>query len=266
MEYLPVGIAGVLLLGMLAQWLAWRMRMPSILVLLAFGFLAGRFVHPDEVMSREVLFSLVSLAVATILLEGGLSLNFHEIRQTPGAVIRLCTLGVAVTWALATAAAVYFMDMDLRLAALLGAVLVVTGPTVIGPLLRHIKPTRGTGAVARWEGIVVDPIGAMLAVVVFQIILVARQSDAVTVAAVLLGKTILVGGLGGFLLGKAAEQLFKRHLIPDYLHSPALLAVALMAYALSNLVLPEVGLLTVTVLGLTLANQRSVSLTHIFEF
>lgn len=266
MDMLAMGIAGVLLLGMVAQWLAWRLRVPSILLLLAFGFLAGRVVPFNAVLNQDVLFSLVSLAVATILLEGGLSLNFREIRQTHGAVIRLCTLGVAVTWMLATAAAVYFMDLDLRLAALLGAVLVVTGPTVIGPLLRHIKPARNMGAVIRWEGIVVDPIGAMLAVVVFQIILVTSRADAVSVISELIGKTVLVGVLGGFLLGKGLEQLFKRHLVPDYLHSPVLLAVGLMAFAASNLVLPEVGLLTVTVLGITLANQRSVSLTHIFEF
>lgn len=266
MEYLPLGIAGVLLLGMLAQWLAWRLRVPSILLLLAFGFLAGRLIQPDAVMDREVLFSLVSLAVATILLEGGLSLNFREIRQTHGAVIRLCTIGVAVTWLLTTLAAERFMNMDLRLAALLGAVLTVTGPTVIGPLLRHIKPTRSLGAVARWEGIVVDPVGAMLAVVVFQVILISDHGDVAPVVAGLLAKIILVGGLGGFLLGKALEQMFKRHLLPDYLHSPVLLALALTAYAAANLVLPEAGLLTVTVLGLTLANQRSVSLTHIFEF
>ena len=266
MEYLPLGIAAVLLLGMLAQWLAWRLRIPSILILLAFGFLAGRLVHPDLIVNKDVLFPLVSMAVATILLEGGLSLNFREIRATHGAVIRLCTLGVLVTWGLTTAVAVYGINMDFRLAALLGAVLVVTGPTVIGPVLRHIKPSRAVGAVVRWEGIVVDPIGAMLAVVVFQLILVTKQTDAITVIVTLLGKTILVGGFGGFLLGKAIEQLFKRHLVPDYLHSPALLAVALMAYALANRILPEVGLLTVTVLGLTLANQRNVSLTQIFEF
>ena len=259
MDFLPLGIAGVLLLGMTAQWLAWRWRVPSILLLLAFGFLAGQLVTFDTSAHQDVLFTLVSLAVATILLEGGLSLNFHEIRQTHGSVIRLCTLGVAVTWVLVTVAAAYFMDLDLRLAALLGAVLVVTGPTVIGPLLRHIKPARNMGAMVRWEGIVVDPIGAILAVVVFQVILVTSHANVVSVVLALLGKTLLVGGLGGFLLGKGLEQLFKRHLIPDYLHSPVLLAVALMAYALSNLILPEAGLLMVTVIGITLANQRPCS-------
>ena len=266
MDFLPLGIAGVLLLGIAAQWLAWRLRMPSILLLLAFGFIAGRLVTFNRSAHQDILFSLVSLAVATILLEGGLSLNFREIRQTHGAVIRLCTLGVGVTWALTTVAAAYFMGLDLRLAALLGAVLAVTGPTVIGPLLRHIKPARNMAAVVRWEGIVVDPIGAMLAVLVFQIILVTTQADAMAVMAKVLGKAVLVGGLGGFLTGKGLEQLFKRHFVPDYLHSPLLLAVALMAYVVSNLILPEVGLLTVTVIGVTLANQRSVMLTHIFEF
>jgi len=249
-----------------AQWLAWRFRIPSILLLLGFGFAAGQFVKPDEFVREEVLLAVVSAAVATILLEGGLSLRFRDIRETRFAVIRLCTLGVLVAWGLTTAAAHWLVGINLQLSALLGAILVVTGPTVIGPLLRHIKPVRSMGAVAKWEGIVVDPIGAMLAVLVFQVIRAGGESDATHVVLVALGKTLLVGGLGGFLLGKVMEQLLKHHLIPDFLHSPVLLAVALTAHALSNQVLPEVGLLTVTVLGITLANQRSVSLSHVLEF
>lgn len=266
MKFLPIAIAGMLGLGMGAQWLAWRFRIPSILLLLGFGFGAGQFVKPDDFVREEVLLAVVSAAVATILLEGGLSLRFRDIRETRFAVFRLCTLGALVAWGLTTAAAHWLVGINLQLSALLGAILVVTGPTVIGPLLRHIKPVRSIGAVAKWEGIVVDPIGAMLAVLVFQVIRAGGEGDATHVVLVALGKTLLVGGLGGFLLGKAMEQLLKRHLIPDFLHSPVLLAVALTAHALSNQVLPEVGLLTVTVLGVTLANQRSVSLSHVLEF
>jgi len=266
MKFLPLAIAGMLGLGMAAQWLAWRFRVPSILLLLGFGFAAGQFVKPDELVREEVLLAVVSAAVATILFEGGLSLRFRDIRETRLAVFRLCTVGVVVAWGLTTAAVHWLVGINLQLSALLGAILVVTGPTVIGPLLRHIKPVRSIGAVAKWEGIVVDPLGAMLAVLVFQVIRAGGEGDATHVVLVALGKTLLVGGLGGFLLGKAMEQLLKRHLIPDFLHSPVLLAVALTAHALSNQILPEVGLLTVTVLGITLANQRSVSMAHVLEF
>lgn len=266
MKFLPLAIAGMLGLGMAAQWLAWRFRVPSILLLLGFGFAAGQFVKPDDLVGEELVLAVVSAAVATILLEGGLSLRFRDIRETRSAVFRLCTIGALVAWGLTTAAAHWLVGINLQLSALLGAILVVTGPTVIGPLLRHVRPVRSIGAVAKWEGIVVDPLGAMLAVLVFQVIRVGGEGNATHVVLVALGKTLLVGGLGGFLLGKAMEQLLKQHLIPDFLHSPVLLAVALSAHALSNQVLPEVGLLTVTVLGITLANQSSVSMSHVLEF
>lgn len=263
---LPAALVMVVVLGMSAQWAAWRLRLPSILLLLLFGFAAGRLMNPDELVGTEVVGAFVSLAVATILLEGGLSLRLSEIRETRRAVFRLCSLGVALAWLFTTLAGRWIVGLDWRLAALLGALLVVTGPTVITPLLRQIRPVRSVGAVARWEGIVVDPIGAVLAVLVFQTILAASRSDAALKLVSALIIMTLVGGGGGYVVARIAEQLLKRHLIPDFLHSPMLLAFGLTAYALSNAIQPEVGLLTVTVMGITLANQQSVSMAHILEF
>ncbi len=266
MDNVPAAISLVLVLGMAAQWLAWRAKLPSILLLLTFGFLAGRVFHPDKLIGQDLLFPLVSLAVATILLEGGLSLSFREIRETRRAVLRLCTVGVAIAWGLTMVAARFLVDMTWSIAALLGAILVVTGPTVIGPLLRQIKPIRSVGAVAKWEGIVVDPLGAVLAVLVFQAVMAQSRTHAFTGLGWSLLKLILVGGLGGFLVAKGLEVIFKRHLIPDFLHSPTLLAVSLAAYTVSNEVQSEMGLFTVTILGIALANQNNVSLEHIVEF
>ena len=267
-------LALVLGLGILAQWLAWRCKLPSILLLLAFGFglsiVTGLGdatpVSIDNFMDEKTLLAIVGIFVAIILFEGGLTLKLSEIKEARTPVVRICTLGVLIAFALGTVAAHWIFGWDWRVASLVGAILVVTGPTVIGPLLRVIKPTRKIAAILKWEGIVVDPIGAILAVIVFQVALsggIGAASDAIFLA---LGKTFLSGVLYAFILGKIIEQLLKHHLIPDFLESVFLLAVVAGAFASANYFQAESGLLTVTVLGIVLANQKSVSVRAIQEF
>ena len=157
----------ILVLGIIAQWLAWRFRLPSILILLIFGFLAGRFFSADALIGTELIFPVVSLAVAIILFEGGLSLKLSELKEAGGPVLRLCTLCVLIAWGL-TAALGRVIGLSWEVSALLGGILVVTGPTVVAPLLRIVKPSRKVASMVKWEGIVVDPIGALLALLVFQ--------------------------------------------------------------------------------------------------
>jgi NhaP-type Na+/H+ or K+/H+ antiporter len=259
----------VLALGIAAQWLAWRLKLPSILLLLAFGFGLGHFTgHTIDayLASSDVLLSAVGLSVAIILFEGGLTLKFSDLKESGSPVLRLCTAGVVFSFLLTYAAAHYLLGYDWQIAALLGAILVVTGPTVIAPLLRHIKPSRKIGNVVKWEGIVIDPIGAVLAVLVYQAAVAGNMHDAMGEILKALGLTLLVGVLHAVVLGKVIEQMLKHHLIPDYLHSVTLLAVTAVAYASSNAIQPESGLLTCTVLGIVLANQKSVSVKHILEF
>ncbi len=263
----------VLALGVIAQWCAWRFKLPSILLLLAFGFGLGQFtgVRIDDFLAPGAghgspLLSAVGLFVAIILFEGGLTLKFRELKESGLPILRLCTLAVALSFLLTTVFMRFALGFDIRLAALTGAILTVTGPTVIAPLLRHVNPTRKMAAIFKWEGIVVDPIGAILGVLVF---IIARSTGEDAVASQVLlaiGKMILVGGIGGFAVGRIVEQLLRRHLIPDYLQPVFLLAVVAVAFTLSNLVEKEAGLLTVTVLGVVLANQKSVSVRHILEF
>jgi NhaP-type Na+/H+ or K+/H+ antiporter len=266
-----VAITLVLVLGTAAQWVAWRVRLPSILLLLVIGFVAGpllRWIDPDQLLG-ELLFPLVSLAVAIILFEGGLSLRWSELRSVGRVLLPMLTIGVLIVWALATIGGVWILDMPVSIAALLGAILTVTGPTVIGPLLREIRPTGKVGPIAKWEGIVVDPIGATLAVLVFQAIELGQSgtlSDTGWLAGKSLGITVVVGialgGVSAWLLALA----MRRFAIPDHLQTPVTLAVVLAAFTASNLVQHESGLLTVTVLGLLLANQSLVSVKHIVEF
>lgn len=259
----------VLALGISAQWLAWKCKLPSILVLLAFGFGFGQFAGAtidDYLVGDSVLLSAVGLCVAIILFEGGLTLKFSDLKESGTPVIRLCVLGVAISFFLSYAGMKYVLGFDWRVAALLGAILVVTGPTVIAPLLRHIKPSRKIGNVVKWEGIVIDPIGAMLAVLVYQVAIAGNLDAAREEILRAIGLTLLVGVVLALVLAKIIELLLKFHLIPDYLHSVFLLAVTATAFAVSNAIQAESGLLTCTVLGIALANQKSVSVKHILEF
>ncbi len=265
-------LTAVLALGALAQWIAWRFRFPSILLLLAFGFAARLItgVDPASVLGEELLFALVSLFVAVILFEGGLSLKLVEVKESKSIIAKLVTVGVLVTWGLATIAAVSLLDIDWRVAALVGAVLTVTGPTVVGPLLRHIRPSRKIASITKWEGIVVDPIGALLAVLVFEALFALgshgeQHSGALAVTAILI-RTLVVGGLIAAACAYGLVHSLKRYLIPDYLHNFVFLVVAVASFTISNAVQAESGLVTVTLLGVLLANQSAFPVKHVLEF
>ena len=260
-------LAGVLALGIAAQWLAWRLRLPSILLLLGFGFAARWVADPDQLIGEKLLFPVVSLSVAVILFEGGLTLKFSELREAGGALSRLVTLGALISWALTAAAAWICLDFEPRMAVLLGAILIVTGPTVISPLLRHVRPVRRIGSIAKWEGIVIDPIGAVLAVLVFQAVLASGSTREAAGAAVWgFVATAVVGGLIGAVAAWLLIRLLKRFLIPDFLQGAFFLAAVLAVFALANHLQSESGLVTVTVLGILLANQKSVTIKHVIQF
>ncbi len=266
-----VFLTSVLALGGLAQWIAWRFRFPSILLLLFFGFAARIMtgIDPVDVLGEDLLFALVSLFVAVILFEGGLSLKLFEVRESKAIIANLVTVGVAVTWVLASVLGCWLLGMNWRIAALVGAILTVTGPTVVGPLLRHIRPARDVAAITKWEGIVVDPVGALLAVLVFEALLTgsaAGESSGVSGVAVILLKTVVIGGGIACLCAFGLVQALKRYLIPDYLHNFVFLVVALGAFTVSNQWQHESGLVTVTLLGILLANQSAFPVKHVLEF
>lgn len=266
-EHTLVSLSAVVTLGIAAQWLGWRLRIPSILVLLVFGIVAGPvmgWIDPDELLG-PLLYPVVSLAVALILFEGGLSLSVKEFRAIGGVMAWLVTLGAAVTWLIGGLAAHWVLGLEWPLAILLGAVLVVTGPTVIGPMLRFIRPTGKTGAILKWESIVIDPIGAMLAVLVFQVLVYSGSAHEMVVATIVL-KTIVIGVVFGLLGALVLGFCMKRDYIPDYLHNPVSVMFVVAVFTGSNLLQSESGLLSVTLMGFALANQKAVSVQHIVEF
>ena len=263
-----VSLAIILAGGIAAQWLAWWLRLPSILLLLLGGLLVGPvlgLVHPDEMLG-DLFFPVVSLCVAIILFEGGMSLRLAEFRRVGRVVRNLVTLGVFVTWALASAAAHYLLDLSLPLAVLLGAILVVSGPTVIGPLLRQVRPAKRVGEILKWEGILIDPIGALLALLVFEIILATSARHAAELVFTGLARTLLIGasvGLGGAALLLVALW---RYWIPNMLQNPVALMFVIAVFTVAQRLQPESGLLAVTLMGIALANQRLVPVRHIVEF
>ncbi|KAA1257843.1 K(+)/H(+) antiporter NhaP [Rubripirellula obstinata] len=266
-------------LGVAAQWIAWRTNLPSILLLLLFGVALGQFVKPDTYLAEltagdvnagpEILFPLVSLAVAVIMFEGGLSLKLGEVQEAGGAALRLCTIGAVVTWLSCTLAAHYCLDFSWQVCFLLGAILTVTGPTVIGPLLRQVRPTRRVAATLKWEGIVIDPIGAVLAVLVFEHLehsLLDAGSASLGSAGWLLVQTALIGTVLGVIGGVALTVALKRFWLPDNLHGVAALSIGLLLFAISNYFAHESGLITVTVMGMWLTNQHGFEIEHVIEF
>ena len=179
---------------------------------------------------------------------------------------RLVTIGAVVTWAIATGAAVLILQLPVEFALLVGAVLVVTGPTVIMPLLRLIRPRGTVGAIVKWEGIVIDPIGAVLAVLVFEALPLGGTSQAAEFIAMAILKTILVGGGLGLAAGLLLALLIRWYSIPDYLRNAMSLMFVIAAYAASEQMQHESGLLAATVMGITLANQRLTDVHHILQF
>lgn len=261
-------------LGLAAQWLAWRTNLPSILLLLLFGVLLGLFVQPDTYLSEltggnasagpEILFPLVSLSVAVIMFEGGLSLKLGELRDAGNSTLRLCTVGAALTLCGASVAAHFILGFSWRVSILLGAILVVTGPTVIGPILRQVRPSRRVAATLKWEGILIDPIGAVLAVLVFEHLIGGDESFGPAVKMLL--KTAALGTGLGIAGGWILTNAFRRFWVPDHLHGVCTLAVGLLLFAISNHFAHESGLITVTVLGLWLTNQHDFDIEHVVEF
>ena len=268
MEHPLIGLAGIVIVGIAAQWLSWRLRLPAIFLLLLAGFVAGGvtgWIDPDELLGAA-LFPIVSLSVAIILFEGGLSLDIAELAKIGRVVRNLASIGVVATWVLSAIAARFLLGFDWPLSALLGAILVVTGPTVIIPLLRHIRPTAKLGSAIRWEAIVNDPTGAILAVLVFNAIVVGEGQEGISAAVLGVVKALGAGGALGLAGAGLIVLLLKRYWVPDFLQSPVTLAVVMVVFSLSDLVLSESGLLAVTVMGSALASQNVVTVRHIVEF
>jgi NhaP-type Na+/H+ or K+/H+ antiporter len=261
-------LGGVIFVGVMTVWIAWKLKLPSILLLIITGVLVGPifgWVQTDQLFG-DLLHPFISLSVAVILFEGGLNLNMAELKRIGKVVQSLLTFGVLISWILITIAAHYILGFQWMLATLIGSMLVVTGPTVIMPLMRQIRPTGTIASVLRWEGIVIDPIGVMLAVLVYEVILIKNPLQVPLLTVLTVFKTAVYGGALGYVSSWLMIKLFKKGMVPQYLQNAFTLAVVIFIFALSNHLQDESGLLAVTVMGVMLASQKEVPIEHIVEF
>jgi len=263
---LAFGGIGIAALG--CQWLAWRLKLPAILFLLLTGIVVGPvlgWLDPQELLG-PLLMPLVSLAVALILFEGSLTLHVSEWREIGSVVHRLVTVGALSTWAVITLATHWLLGFDWLLALLFGTLTLVTGPTVIVPMLRVVRPKASIANILRWEGIVIDPIGALLAVVVYSFIISRAAGDGLSHSLLTFGGVILCGSLFGLIGGWVLGHILRRQWLPEYLHSLATLAAVLGIFMASNQIMHESGLLAVTLMGMWMANMKGVDVRHILHF
>ncbi|MEO0462388.1 MAG: sodium:proton antiporter [Pseudomonadota bacterium] len=275
MESQSLMLAAIGVLGIGAQWLAWRTGWPAIVLMLAAGFLAGpisaelgfRLIDPEAAFG-DLLEPAINIGVALILFEGGLSLDFRELRHSGSAVWRLATIGVAVGWLLGAVAGFYIAGLVLPVAVLFGGILIVTGPTVVIPLLRQANVQARPNSILKWEGIVNDPTGALCAVIAYEYFRAVQESPGASLVDVVppLIISAILAGLIGYAAARAIAYLFPRGAIPEYLKVPVLFTAVIGVFVLANGIEHEAGLVAVTVMGVTLANGQFTSLRSIHPF
>jgi len=261
-------LAMIGILGMACQWLAWWARLPAILFLLLGGIVAGPvtgWLQPD-ILFNQLLFPIVSLSVAVILFEGSLTLKIHDIKGLGTMVRNLISVGAALTWVGSAVTTHYLLGFSWQLSFLFGAVVIVTGPTVIIPMLRTVRPNAKISNILRWEGITIDPLGALMAVLVFDFIISGQGENAFGNVLIEFGKIILVGGVNGTVAALALGYVLRQHLIPEYLRNVLALTLVFGVFALSDLMVHESGLLAVTLMGMILANMKDTNIDDILDF
>ena len=279
-----VELAGIIILGIFAQWMAWRFKIPAILPLILIGLLVGpvaagylsddgtKWIQPqwngeEGLFPGESLFYFVSLAISIILFEGGLTLRIKETRRVGPVITKLITMGSMVTFFIGAVAAHFIFYLNWEIAFLFSALIIVTGPTVITPILRNIPLKKDVSAVLKWEGILIDPIGALIAVLVFEFVSVdARAGEFTKTVLIDFGKIVLFGATFGFTFAHALNFLINRKWIPHYLLNVFALAAVLGVFILSDNFAHESGLLAVVVMGMVLGNSGSPYLKELLYF
>ncbi len=276
-------LAGIIILGILAQWVAWRLKIPAILPLILIGLLVGpiaaeflsedgtKWIEPiwngsEGLFPDESLFYFVSLAISIILFEGGLTLRTGEIKNVGPVITKLVTIGSLVTFFAAAVTAHFVFYLSWEISFLFSALIIVTGPTVITPILRNIPLRRDVSAVLKWEGILIDPIGALVAVLVFEFISVEGGGEFTKTALIEFGKIVLFGTTFGFTFAHALNIAINKKWIPHYLLNVTALASVLGVFVLSHNFAHESGLLAVVVMGMVLGNSNSPYLKELLYF
>ena len=279
-----IELGGIIILGILAQWFAWKLKIPAILPLLLIGLLVGpisaeflssngtKWIEPiwngeEGLFAGKNLYYFVSLSISIILFEGGLTLKIKEIKNVgPLVITKLITLGSLVTFFGAAVGAHFIFSLSWEMSFLFSSLIIVTGPTVITPILRNIPLRKDISAILKWEGILIDPIGALVAVLVFEFISVGAGQEYTKTALVEFGKIVLFGSTFGFTFAHALNFTINKKWIPHYLLNVVSLASVLGVFILSDTFAHESGLLAVVIMGMVLGNSQSSYLKDLLYF
>ncbi|NVJ88916.1 MAG: sodium:proton antiporter [Flavobacteriaceae bacterium] len=278
-----IELAGIIILGILAQWFAWKFKIPAILPLILIGLLVGpiaatyltddgsKWIEPiwngqKGLFPGEYLYYFVSLAISIILFEGGLTLKRSEIKNTGPVITKLITLGSAITFFGAGIVAHLVFNLSWELSFLFSGLIIVTGPTVITPILRNIPLKRDISTVLKWEGILIDPIGALVAVLVFEFISVGGGGGFTKTALIEFGKILLFGTTFGFTFAHALAYAINKKMIPHYLLNVVSLSAVLLVFVESEIFAHESGLLAVVVMGMVLGNSKLNNIKELLYF
>ncbi|WP_075618448.1 cation:proton antiporter [Paenisporosarcina indica] len=257
----------VIFLGVVSQWFAWRLRIPAIVLMAIAGLLVGPIfglIKPQESFG-DLYGPVISVAVAINLFEGSLNLDLREIRGFSKPLLRIVTLGAFIAWVAGAIAAHYLVGLSWAVAFVLGGLFIVTGPTVILPLLKQAKLKTRPAAILKWEGIVVDPVGVLLAVSAFEFIQFINKDVTLDTLLLFAGASVLAILLG-VGAGRGIGWMFERGNVPEFLKSPVVFAVVLFLFVLSDEIIHETGLLAVTAMGMVMANMRIASIQEMRQF
>ena len=264
-----LAVSLIIFLGVFSQWLAWKISKPAIVIMSLAGLIVGPFLNiivPSQVLGDSIYKSIISISVALILFEGSLSLDFKEITDTKMTIKRIVVFGALISWILGSLSAYFLAGLSITTSLVIGALLIVTGPTVIIALLRQAKLDSKVSTILKWEGILVDPMGAILAVLSFEAAEVFASSSVSPGILVKFGIGVLIAVAIGVLVGIGTGRALQKNYFPEYLKSAIVLCLVLGTFSLSESITHETGLLAVTVMGVILANMHISSIEQVKHF
>ena len=276
-------LAGVLILGVLSQYFAWKFKIPAILPLILTGLIVGpisaeylssdgtKWIEPiwngtEGLLPEQILFHFISLSIGLILFEGGLTLKFSELKKMGPVIAKLITLGAITTFIGVAIPTHYILGISWEISFLFSALVIVTGPTVISPILRNIPLKKNVSTLLKWESILIDPIGALVAVLVFEFINAGEDKSYSLITFYEFSKFLFLGILIGYVSAKLIGFSIKRNLIPNFLINVLVLGSVLTVFVFSEVFAHESGLLSVVVMGIFLGNSDLPQFDDLMKF